>query len=311
VLQSELFVGADTARALRAVVMLAGRVGRDRFADGVDRSVLDLPLDHERTVMTAWAEQFADLVRSFDLPRLEVRVAVNPGAAAPRTPPPSWLRRVEFIVERDASAYRGTAGVVRDFTRDYDDRDMVLVVTAGQVQREPLRDVFGALARCDEGVSLVPHAGGEFAGMFLLRCGRLRGIPEIGFVDMKEQAIPSTVDHEPLRVARRPAGSAFPLRTREEYLRALRALHADAGEATQARSAAPVEDPFAETWRSVFSIVEPGADVAEGAILQNSVVLAGGRVGERAVVADSIVCRDGVVAGGRCVVGEVISGDRS
>jgi mannose-1-phosphate guanylyltransferase len=180
----------------------------------------------------------------------------------------------------------------------------VLVAAANQIQREPLGDVFEALCEGGESVSIVPSGGSEIAGMFLLRCARLRDVPDVGFVDLKEQAIPAARGHAPLHVSRRPAGSTLPIRTLAEYVHALRVIHAPTADGVVA------DDPYAETWRPVFSIVEPGAHVATGAVLQDSVVLAGGHVETGSAVARSVVCPRGVVRRGQCIVESMVTGSK-
>jgi hypothetical protein len=211
---------------------------------------------------------------------------------------------VEFEVIRDAGEYRGTGGVVRDLTQRFAPESRVLVAAANQIQREPLADLFAALSAEDEAVSIVPHRRSEVAGMFLLRCARMRHVPAVGFVDLKEQAIPSARGQAPLHAARRAPGSLLPVRTLEEYVQALRVIHAPANPETSRFS---LEDPFAETWISAFSIVEAGAQVAPDAVLQDSVVLAGGRVESGAAVARSVVCPGGVVRRGQCIVEGIVA----
>ena len=296
--------GQETARGLRAVILLAGRVGRNPLADGVVRSVLDLPVGSERTVLDVWSERFGALVGAFGLPRLEVVVAVDRNGTLPRLPQPGKHAGVDFTIVRDSSEYRGTAGVVKDLTREYDEDARVLVVTGNQILREPLADVFAAFGDAGEGVSVVPHAGSDLAAMFLLRCGRLREVADVGFVDLKEQAIPATRDREALSVARRPADSTLPIRTLREYIGALRAIHAVSD---VPGAATATGNPFAESWKPMFSIVEPGAYVSPGAVLQDAVVLSGGFVEEGAAVARSVVCEHGVVPKGRCVVEKIVT----
>jgi hypothetical protein len=232
-----------------------------------------------------------------------VLVAIDRDSAPPTLSGVAGSVGVRFEVVRDTTEYRGTAGVARDLTREFQDDDRVLVATASQIQREPLGDVFRSIEQGEEAVSVAPYGASEHAGLFLLRCDRLRDVSEVGFVDLKEQAIPSARHRAPLRVARRPRGSALPIRTREEYLHALRTIHAGG----PWRGAVPaLDDPFAESWRPAFSIVEPGADVATDAVLQDSVVLAGGRVERGAVVARSVVCPGGVVRSRKCVVDALV-----
>jgi hypothetical protein len=290
-----------TAPALREVILLAGHVGRDPFHDGVERSVLDLPVDAHRTVFDLWAGHFEEVAARRGETRLNVIVSVDPCGPAPRSRHDPEPARVAFTVVRDAAEYRGTAGVVKDLTRGLRDEDRVFVVVANHLQREPLAGVLEALEAAGEGVSVVRHRGSDVATAFLLRCVRLRSVSDVGFVDLKEQAIPIARGCAPLAVVRRPEGSSIPMRTAEEYVRALRTLHGSGA------SADAPDDPFSESWISVYSIVEPGARVAVGAVLLDSVVLAGGSVEDGAVVSRSIVGPRGVVRRGACVVESVVA----
>lgn len=294
----------NAAPAVRSVILLAGQVGRNPFADGVGRSILDLPVEPGRTVLDVWLEQLDGLARALDLSRLHVCVSVDRTGHLPRATTTAECPRVEIEAARDAGEYRGTAGVVKDLTKGYGDDDWVMVGAANQMQRESLVDVFEALKERGESVSVVPSGDGEVAGMFLLRCARLKDVPEVGFVDLKEQAIPAARGHAPLAVVRRPAGSLLPVRTLAEYVRTLRVIHGG-GDANG--PGASREDPFGETWKSVFSIVESGAQVAGGAILQDAVVLAGGVVERGAVVARSVVCAGGTVQRGQHIVESIVT----
>lgn len=291
------------ARDLRAVILLAGSVGRNPFADGIGRSVLDMPIDARTTVLDEWIERAEGFASALGLSSLRVRVAVDQGSPLPRVRRSGAESRVVVEIVRDPAEYRGTAGIVRDLTRQYSDDDLVVVAGANQIQREELNDSFEP-GSGEESVSIVPHGDGEFAAMFLLRCARLRDVPEVGFVDLKEQAIPSARGRPPLLVVRRPANSTLPIRTLPEYVRALRELH---GGADREQSRAARGSAFDETWQPLFSIVEPGASVAPNAVLQDTVVLAGGRVEEGATVARSVVCDGGVVRRGQCVLETVVT----
>jgi hypothetical protein len=287
-----------SASALRAVVLLAGHAGPSPFADAIGRSVLDLPVDARRTLFDVWVRHFDDVAESLGTGGISVLVSIDRTSPKPLLRPRGDHPRVVRSVVRDRAEYRGTAGVVRDVAGRFRDDDRILVMAAGLVQREPLRDVVAELLCAGEGVSVVPFDGGEIATAFLLRCDRLRSVPEIGFVDLKEQAIPSAGCSAALSVVRRPEGSAVPVRTAAEYVRALR---------TGGDVAACVEDAYAETWEPRFGFAESGARVDSGAVLLDSVVLAGGRVEAGAVVARSVVCGGGVVRRGACVVEAVVT----
>jgi hypothetical protein len=136
--------------------------------------------------------------------------------------------------------------------------------------------------------------------MMLVTCRSLRLIPPVGFVDMKEQALPIIADRFDVRVlqCRRPTG--LPLRSLSDYVAALRAFHAPLSRPMAA-------DPLAEEWKSMFAIVEPGAAVAPSARLYDSVVLAGGSIEGGAVVVRSLVTGSGVVRKDRKAVDQYVT----
>jgi hypothetical protein len=289
---------------VRSVILLAGQVGRNPLADGAGRSLLDLPVGDGRRLIDLWAEQLEDCAVVHGIDRIEVCISVDRGGRMPELLTRAASSRVEFALMRDPTEYRGTAGVVSDLTRGYDGATRVFVAAANQVLRESLARVAGDLARHDEAVAIVPHKGGELAGAFLLRCARLHDVAEVGFVDLKEQAIPGARGHGPLHAVHREPGASLPIRTLEEYIDALRAIHA----VTQSDGRSPAADPFAETWEPAFAIVEPGAQVGDGAFLQDSVVLSGAVVGRGAILARSLVCGGAVVPAGECVVDRIVTG---
>ncbi len=304
-MQSQLVSLSTVTQDLRVVVLLAGRVGSSAFGDGAQRSVLDLPVDSQRTVLDVWTEQLGRLALAAGSPRLPVRIALDHAGVPPTIHPGGWSRRLDVQVVRDAAEYRGTAGVVRDVTGDLAPDDRLLVVNASQLQREPVADILAALMSMDEGVSLVPHGAGDLAGMFLLRRDRLSSVPEVGFVDLKEQTIPSTAQRAPLGISRRGRGTSLPIRTRAEYIEALRvSLAPERG----GRAVSTTDNPFAEAWAPSFAIVEDGADVAADAVLQDSVVLRGARVESGAVVARTVVCPGGVVRRGSVAIDATVTG---
>ena len=94
-----------------------------------------------------------------------------------------------FAVERDLSEYRGTGGVLRDLTAEYDDDDLILVANAAQVLLEPLPIIAAELYGKKADVAVVAHEDGTPSGLMLIRCKALRQIAATGFVDMKGQAL--------------------------------------------------------------------------------------------------------------------------
>jgi exopolysaccharide biosynthesis WecB/TagA/CpsF family protein len=272
---------------LRAMVLLGGSVRSSPLTAACDRSLLDLPLDAEGSIFNHWLKHATELARYAGLESLPVRVMVNRNAPEPVSAAPIYYGM--FKVERDLSEYRGTGGVLRDLAADYGDDDLVLVCNAAQILLDPLVAVATALDRKDGDVTLVSHNDGTPSGVQLIRCNTLRQIPDHGFVDMKEQALPLIAGKHDVTVlhCRRP--TALPVRALSDYIVAMRHYH------RRSLGKPSVSDPLAEDWQPAFAIVEQGASVDAAAHVHDSVVLKGGVVEKGAVVVRSIVCPGGVV----------------
>ena len=149
-------------------------------------------------------------------------------------------------------------------------------------------------------VSILDHGDGTPSGLMLIRCGSLREIAKVGFVDLKEQALPAIAKRHRVEVERRPA-CLMTVRTARDYLTALRYDHKrQQGEAIE-------QHAFAEDWQAEFSVVEKDANVGAGARLFDSVVLAGGEVGAGAVLVRSVVCPGASVRANQRIVDEVVT----
>jgi hypothetical protein len=255
-------------------------VRQTSLGGSVGRSSLDLPVGNGKTILTRWLDEAAAVSKTFGLDHLPVRLLVDFNALEPRSAF-GVAGSEHYRMERDTAEYRGTGGLLGNIAVDYDDDDMILVGNAAQVLLDPLSALTVSLMRTRGVVSLIGHRDGEPSGLQLITCRALRLIPRVGFVDMKEQALPTIASRYDVRVVqcRRPTGLA--IRTLSDYVSALRALH------QPTRAAAT--DPWAEDWKSTFAIVEPGAMVAPSARIHDSVILAGATVEANAIVVRSVV----------------------
>lgn len=271
---------------LRGLVLLGGAVRPTPLGMMLGRSVLDLPVGNGNTVLTRWLEEAAIVAQMLGMDHLPVRLlldrnALEPVSAARRTAELGHGISDRYRMERDTSEFRGTGGLLANISVDYDDDDMILVGNAAQVLLDPLSALLTSLKKTHGMVGLIGHRDGEPSGLMLITCRALRLIPKVGFVDMKEQALPIIASSYDVRVVqcRRPTGLS--IRTLSDYIAALRAIHQPIR--------ATATDPWAEDWKSTFAIVEPGAMVASTARIHDSVVLAGGTVEAGAVVVRSVV----------------------
>ena len=128
----------------------------------------------------------------------------------------------------------------------------------------------------------------------------MRLIPPTGYVDMKEQALPSIASQFDVKVmhVRKPTG--LPVRTLSSYIAALRLYH-------RRRIGKPASnDPLAEDWQPAFAIVEDGAIVHPQAHVHDTVVLKGAIVEAGAAVVRCLVCPGGVARQKSTAVDELI-----
>ena len=278
---------AASLSRLRALVLLGGSVRPSPLSQVSGRSVLDLPIDENGTVLNHWIDSAAELAKAIGLDKLPVRVMVNQSTPEPTSAAPKHYGA--FRVERDASEFRGTGGVLRDLASDYGDDDLILVANAAQVLLDPLPTIVSAMTRKPGDVSVISHEDGTPSGLMLITCKTLRAIADTGYVDMKEQALPQIALAHEVRVVRRRRPTGLPIRTVEDFVQALRLHH-------RRRQGKPfVADPLAEDWSPAFALVEPGAKVDPTARVHDSVVLAGGVVEAGAVLVRSVVCPGGVL----------------
>lgn len=284
---------------LRAIVLLAGSVRANQLRKATGRCALELPVGSNRTVLDCWREQLVSMAEQLGLTQLPVRVMVDHNSAM--QPGVSQHGPIQLSVENDPSALRGTGGLLSDVAAEYGDDDLILVSHASQLLFEPLRDLAGALAQVRADVSMVCAADGTPSGLTLIRCGALRDISRVGFVDLNEQALPAIArDHE-VRVVRYDQPVTHSVRTLSSYLQTLRLYHqAQHGERLRAASRRP------EDWEKSFDVIENGAFVHPSAVIHDSVVLAGARVEAHAVVVRSVVCPQAVIGRGKSEVDRVV-----
>ncbi|MEE9403492.1 MAG: hypothetical protein V3V20_01250 [Algisphaera sp.] len=291
--------GLEKLRRLRAVVLLAGSVRANHLRKATGRRALQMPVSEGRTVYDCWREQLTTMAEQLGVRTLPVRVMVDQASMEDT----SSLAHgpLKLSVEADPLDFRGTGGLLSDIARGYDDEDLLLVGHASQLLFEPLATLIAAIASSGDDVSMVCSRDGTPSGLMLIRCGCLRAINRVGYIDLNEQAMPEIAAEHDVRIVRYERPVTRSLRTLGGYVHALRRYH----RAHQAPSTVAVED-----WESAFGVVEAGAQVDPSVILHDSVVLEGGRVEAGAVLVRSIVCA-GAVVRARASVSDTVLGRRS
>ncbi|MBL4698063.1 MAG: hypothetical protein JKX70_04435 [Phycisphaerales bacterium] len=222
---------------------------------------------------------------------------------ADNDPSQSTRESVRCVIQQDASPIRGVAGVLADATTEMADDDYIIVTSGAQVFLEPLDDLVYAMAKKNADVAFVSSKDGAPVGLWLIRCGVLRSVNSIGYVDLKEQALDEWKQNHKVCVVERPRAYAHPTRSLVEYLGAIRA------DVVGVRSGSTIDqDPYREDWESTFSIIEPRAQVNEAALLHDSIALQNSSVGKGAVVVRSVICPGATVSPGARVHDMVVTG---
>lgn len=284
---------------LQAIVLLGGSVRANSLAEAVGRSILDLPVEAGRSLLSVWQSDAADLAKRLGMNRIPMRLMLDRDTLEPAAA--QLDEHVVLSVERDPYALRGTGGVLHDLAAAYADDDYLLVASAGQLFHEPLADLALEMADCGGDVVVVAHRDGSPSGLMLVRCGAMEDIPAAGFVDMKEQALPVIARSYSVEVLEKRIRTAMSIRSTRDYIAALRRHH-------QRLNGRNNEiGPFDEDWQQVFAIVEPGAKVIDARI-HDSVVLKDAIVEPGSVIVRSIVCANAVVRKGTMIADEVVGG---
>jgi exopolysaccharide biosynthesis WecB/TagA/CpsF family protein len=295
------FVTHPPLLRLRAIVLLGGAVRPSRLSAALGRSPLDLPLEDGRSILYHWRQQAVELRRLAGLEELPVRVLVDHNSLPPIAP--ARGTHVRVFVERDASPYRGTAGVLRDVADRYADDDYLLVANGAQALLVPLPDLAATLAEPAAAVTLITHEEGTPSGLMLVRCAALRAIAKTGYVDMKEQALPLMASRFDVRHLPHACPTGLPVRTLGEYVTAIQQRY-------RRRLGRPLPtDPFAEDCRPSFAVIEDGASVHPAARVHDSVILQGAHVGQDALVVRSVVGPGSLLVRGEHIVDQLVATD--
>lgn len=283
---------------VQSLILLGGVLRPTVFHMAIGRSVLDLPVAPGMSILQLWGRHAAVLAEALGNPTLNVRLLINRTAPRPLT---RWEPgAVKLRIEEDPTELRGTGGILHDLASEYDENAQLLVASAAQILLKPAETLTAALRRAGADVALIAHEDGTPGNMMLIRCGSLAAIPGVGFVDMKEQALPLVARRHSVKVLCCPEPTGLSLLTFSGYLNALRRHYL-----SEAASADP--DPFAEDWQPCFAVVEEGAIVDPSARVHNSVVLSGAVVERSAVVVRSIVCPEARVGPGQVVVDRLVA----
>ncbi len=213
--------------------------------------------------------------------------------------------------KRDPLEFRGTGGSMADASADIDPDGMLLVVQAFQVFLSPPGDVVREMLEASErehaDVVISTEPDQSPTGLMLVRAKVLKGLPTVGYVDFKEQALPALAKQGRVAAVRSSTTTSLPVRTYRNYLTAVR--FTTPGSAAESETAT---DPLLELdpgRPGTFCLIEEGATVAEGAKIMDSVILRGAVVEAQATVVRSVLGQGAVARSGAGYVERLMSGE--
>lgn len=285
--------GVPRPRPIAAAVLLAGGLKPSPLASAARRSVLDLHLTAERTVLGMWLDRLAALGAGPDSAPPPARVIFDSHSPAPTGLGVGPYDNVRF--QKEPHAFRGPAGAVKDVCADVESGDSVLVCDAGRYLDGSLVCMLADHDRRNADITIASDADESPSGLYLIRGSALALIPQKGFLDLKEQFLERALKAGlGVWVHRLGDRRSYTLRTRAQFLAAAHA-------AARAGRAAEPRDPL--------RVIAPDADVEVGAHIVDSVVMPGARVEAGCVIARSLVCPGARVPRGMDVLDAVVSAD--
>ncbi len=211
----------------------------------------------------------------------------------------------------DTDPYRGPAGALRDATRSLADPSVVVVAEGSRLPPPNLVERLLEL-HAPGTITLGVCEDGTYAGTLATDPAAIDLLPGIGFIDLKEQWLPTAVKSG-FRVQRCVLrGVSYRIRTRVSYLDALAHLgRFDDSSGLGAQVIAGYGDHmFGRNYGG--SLIFRSATVAADAVVAHSVVAAGAKVGTGAIVVRSVIGPGASVGDHAVVLDRVLGGtDRS
>jgi hypothetical protein len=182
IIRPALTAEKEIIERIQAVILLGGSLLRSPLSTATGRSLLDLPVVSGRSIFDCWRDDLKSLASSYSIDSLTARLIIDGRASQPKLSLCEGV--VNLSVEPDPHEYRGTAGILRDVSIDYDDDDYIVVASASQILLEPMEKLVCEFASKANDISLVAHDDGTPCGLMLIRCGCLREIPAIGYTGL-------------------------------------------------------------------------------------------------------------------------------
>lgn len=284
--QSQKIFGHAGDIDLAACLMLAGSLRNSPLVEATNLSVLDMPITSDETLLDTWVRSLRGLPQYAEM---EIRVIENDLSPVLSE---AHDHQGRIKIERESQPYRGSAGLVRDMCRHFNSDQSVLVVEASRYGAGSIAGLFERHSQTKADVTVGCNPDRSPAGIYLIRVEALRGIPDAGFVDLKEQWLGNVLDHDmKVEIHELDAPGLLPVRTLKQLLDAARHAWHFAGQR------GGVENDVRGLVRGLVR-----SDDAHGlrVICRGALIAPGARVIDSIVMGDTIVPSDATVV--RCLI---------
>lgn len=280
-----------------AALILCGGLKPPPLEAALGAPLLPLPQTPDRTLLQCWLDAFD-------------QASVPADARVLLTDDEKWLGRAEPVSTitplHDSGPYRGPAGVLRDAVDHLDPAGCCVIVESSRMLESvnALPDLIQAHGRRRDTVTVATNPDGSFAGLFVADREVINLIPNIGFIDIKEQWLPAAMKAGSRIVSHRLSGLCSSARTSGGYLAALRRR----GWFDQPGDSRVIGRDPARMYGTPYggSLIFRTARVADDAVVSCSAVSDRAEIGPGAVVVRSIVGPGATIAKGEVIVDTVI-----
>ncbi|QDU34536.1 hypothetical protein KS4_26060 [Poriferisphaera corsica] len=281
---------------IKAAIVLAGSVRATDLRKKTTKNFLDLPVSEDETIITRFVLMLSNAFDSLGQPDAILRFILDRGSPRIKSDLTS-VANFAIQFDFDPNEFRGTGGILRDISEEYDDEDLLLIMNASQIMVGSVKDLISEMIVANSDVVIASQKDDTPLDVILIRAKVLKDINKVGFVDFKEQALPKIVLKRDVKVHRSDCLRTYPVRTLNNYIDAIKLLNGHIVTGTKLND---------EDWMPLFSIIESGANVHSTAQIHDSVILRGANVSEHAVIVRSLITSTGIVKPKQSVVDTII-----
>lgn len=283
-------------------ILLAGGLQASPLVKACCRSVLDLQLEADRTVLETWLNRLSE-VSNADSGGMRIAVASSSNIPEPGIPTPTnGAPRVEVYEASDG--LRGPAGSARDLYKSFRMNGPVLILEASRYPDFDLAELIQAHDGNGADITVACNPDSSPAGLYMVTERAIDLVPTEGFVDIKEQWISQSLGAGlDIRIHRLRIGWSYPLRSRIECLQMLRQRWGS----NRLLMASEMSFDIAQRPSVDVSVVSRAACVDAEALVIDSVLMPHCRIGKGSVVVRSLICPGAEVPAGQEVVDRVVA----